>query len=103
MWLKPKYIVFTSNSCPSEWYPGISDFDRAAIDRRITEITCVEEYISDPAENHYDAFPQEHEPQQDPLSEKESDEEIKAYEEESLSCKFVCKFESACHGAIKDC
>jgi len=41
-WLKPKVIVFTSNSTPSEWYPGMSDFDRAAIDRRITEIIVVE-------------------------------------------------------------
>ena len=51
-WLKPKVIVFTSNSTPSEWYPDMSDFDRAAIERRITEIivvmyicTCVYVYI----------------------------------------------------------
>jgi len=42
VWLKPKIIVFTSNSTPDEWYPDMSDFDRAAIDRRITEIICVE-------------------------------------------------------------
>ena len=90
-WLKPKVIVFTSNSTIDEWFPHLSDFDRAAIDRRITEITCVEEYISCPSENHYDAFPQEHESQQDPVSEKENDEEVKAYEEERFSSKYVCE------------
>jgi len=35
-------IVFTSNSHPFDWYPGITDFDKAAIERRITEITVVE-------------------------------------------------------------
>jgi len=41
-WLKPKVIVFTSNSHPFQLYPGISDFDKAAIERRITKITVVE-------------------------------------------------------------
>jgi len=41
-WLKPKVIVFASNSHPFDWYPNISDFDKAAIERRITEITVVE-------------------------------------------------------------
>ena len=38
-WLKPKVIVFTSNSHPFEWYPFISDFDKAAIERRITDLS----------------------------------------------------------------
>ena len=41
-WLKPKVIGITSNSHPFQWYPDISDFDKAAIERRITEITVVE-------------------------------------------------------------
>jgi len=41
-WLKPKVIVFTSNSTPNEWFPNMSEFDRAAIDRRITKLICVE-------------------------------------------------------------
>jgi len=40
-WLKPKVIAFTSNRHPYEWCPGISEFDKAAIERRMTEITVV--------------------------------------------------------------
>lgn len=42
---KPKTIVFTSNSHPFEWWPDLSQFDRDAIDRRITEIVVVDSSI----------------------------------------------------------
>lgn len=39
---KPKSIVFTSNSHPFEWWPKLNNFDKGAIERRITEIVVVE-------------------------------------------------------------
>jgi len=42
IWLKPKVKVFTSNRHPFEWFPSLTDFDKGAIERRITEITVVE-------------------------------------------------------------
>lgn len=39
---KPKVIVFTSNSHPFQWWKELTDFDRGAIERRITEIVVVE-------------------------------------------------------------
>ena len=41
-WLKPKVIVFTSNSHPHEWCGNLTDFGKKAIERRITEIIVVE-------------------------------------------------------------
>jgi hypothetical protein len=35
---KPRVIVFTSNSHPKQWWPELSDFNLAAIERRITSI-----------------------------------------------------------------
>jgi len=40
-WLKPKVIVFTSNSHPRDWYPYATNYDKAAIKRRITKIVVV--------------------------------------------------------------
>lgn len=42
IWWKPKNIVFTSNSHPNEWWPDLTEFDKGAIERRITEIVVVE-------------------------------------------------------------
>lgn len=42
IWWKPKVIVFTSNTPPTEWWPNLSQFDRDAIERRITDIVVVE-------------------------------------------------------------
>lgn len=42
IWWKPKTVVFTSNQHPHEWWPNLSEFDRQAIERRITDITVVE-------------------------------------------------------------
>jgi len=39
---KPKVIVFTSNSHPFEWWPNLSEFDKGAIERRLTEVVVVE-------------------------------------------------------------
>jgi len=42
-WLKPKIIVFTSNSHWSDWFgPNLGHLDREAIERRITECVVVE-------------------------------------------------------------
>lgn len=41
MW-RPKVIVFTSNSHPFSWWPDLSEFDKKAIEERITEIVVVE-------------------------------------------------------------
>jgi len=38
---KPRVIVFTSNSHPNEWWPNLSEFNLAAIERRITRIDVV--------------------------------------------------------------
>jgi hypothetical protein len=38
---KPKVIVFTSNSHPKEWWPNLSEFNLAAIERRITSIDVI--------------------------------------------------------------
>lgn len=46
IWWKPKYIYFTSNTHPFEWWPELSDFDKGAIERRITSIDVVEDYIN---------------------------------------------------------
>jgi len=40
-WLKPKVIVFTSNSFPTDWWPNLNDFDKAAIKRRVTSTVVV--------------------------------------------------------------
>ncbi|AIF71517.1 replication-associated protein [McMurdo Ice Shelf pond-associated circular DNA virus-7] len=43
IWLKPKIIVFTSNSYWTEWFgPDLAPLDREAIERRITSTICVE-------------------------------------------------------------
>lgn len=39
---KPRVIVFTSNSPPSEWWPNMSTFDKEAVERRIKEVVVVE-------------------------------------------------------------
>lgn len=39
---KPKTLIFTANSHPFTWWPDLTDFDKAAIERRITEIVVVE-------------------------------------------------------------
>lgn len=41
---KPRCIVFTSNQAPEQWWPKLFEdpFARAAFDRRIKEIVCVE-------------------------------------------------------------
>ena len=39
---KPRTIIFTSNSHPNEWLPELSEMDKEAIERRITDITVVE-------------------------------------------------------------
>jgi len=38
---KPKVIVFTSNSHPKQWWPNLSEFNLAAIERRITSIDVI--------------------------------------------------------------
>lgn len=38
---KPRVICFTSNSHPKEWWPGISEFNLQAIERRITSIDVI--------------------------------------------------------------
>ena len=42
IWFKPKVLVFTSNSHPFEWWPDLTDFDKGAIERRITECVAVQ-------------------------------------------------------------
>jgi len=43
IWLKPKIIVFTSNSFWTEWFgPNLSPLDKEAIERRITDCVVVE-------------------------------------------------------------
>lgn len=42
IWWKPKVIVFTSNSHPYNWWPELTQFDKEAIDRRVTRIDVVE-------------------------------------------------------------
>lgn len=39
---KPKTIVFTSNTPPTEWWPNLSNFDKGAIERRLTSVVIVE-------------------------------------------------------------
>lgn len=46
IWWKPKYIYFTSNFHPYEWWPALSDADKGALDRRLTSCTYVTEYIN---------------------------------------------------------
>lgn len=39
---KPKVVVFTSNHHPFTWWPDLTEFDKQAIERRITSILVVE-------------------------------------------------------------
>lgn len=38
----PRVIVFTSNSHPFTWWKDLTDFDKAAIERRVTDIVVVD-------------------------------------------------------------
>lgn len=49
LWWKPKNIVFTSNCGPSEWWPGISEAHKAAVERRIY---CISIVFKDRPEEH---------------------------------------------------
>lgn len=57
-YIRPTHIYITSNHQPSEWWPGISQADWAAIKERITEIRLVYKHKEDVVVYHKNATDQ---------------------------------------------
>lgn len=75
---KPKVIVVTSNSHPRQWWPDASEFDIGAVERRLTSVTVVEDYINDPpVHSEYASL----------LKKKNESKEVPPVEEQDASCR----------------
>lgn len=60
IWWNPTEITITSNTHPSRWFKYSNDKDRAAIARRITDVTYYREGESPREVGHKDFFTNEH-------------------------------------------